>query len=271
MACLFRTFCVMIVLFAALPTWAVDLVVYDDVSQNGFNPGCSFAAAPDFSDTAVVHNGSAAISFAGAQYGAVSWCSPSALTTTTYGGISFWVNGGASGGQNLELVLGLSGAVVAQASLEDLLGHPIAANTWVQVSAAFDNAPTQFSGNFDQISLQDNSGNAAGSPQPTVYFDDVSLTGRVSAADEIFTNGFESIATASTIQIEQNVSACGGLTAERYTWQDANGLSRSATLSHNDSGNGGHRGELCDFTYHTDAASVRDVQELTAGGAGGFG
>lgn len=267
----FRSVCVLLIFLVGIPAWAADLVVYDDASRNGFNPDCSFNAAPDFSETTVVHGGSVAISYAAAGYGALSWCAPGSLATSDYSGITFWVNGGASGGQNLRLVFGLSSNVVASALLADLLGHPIAANTWVQVTASLDSAPMQYSGSFDQISIQDYSGNAVGNPQPTVYFDDVSLIGRVSAADEIFKNGFEPVTTAATIQIEQGVNACGGLTAERYTWQDTNGLTRSATLSHNDAGNGGHRGELCDFTYHTDTATVRDVQELTAGGAGGFG
>lgn len=267
----FRSVFVLIFFFVGIPASAADLVVYDDASRNGFNPACSFNAVPDFAETTVVHSGSAAISFDAAQFGAVSWCAPSSLAATDYSGITFWVNGGPSGGQNLQLVFGLSSTIVAQASLADLLGHAIAANTWAQVTASFDSAPMQFSGSFNQISIQDYSGNDPANPQPTVYFDDVSLIGRVSVADEIFKNGFEPIATAGTIQIEQNVNACGGLTAERYTWLDANGLTRSATLSHNDAGNGGHRGELCDFTYHSDAGTMRDVQELTAGGAGGFG
>ncbi|MDR3388549.1 MAG: hypothetical protein P4L92_15995 [Rudaea sp.] len=253
--------------------WAGDLVIYDDASENGFNQGCSFDATPNFAETAVVHSGTFGISFAPAQFGAVSWCAPMSLSTTDYSGITFWVNGGASGGQDLQLVIGLAGAPVASASLASLLGQAIPANSWVPLTASFDNAPTQYSGNFDQISIQDNSGNAAGSPQPTVYFDDASLIGRVSASDEIFKNGFEAVTTTATIQIQQNLTACtGNLTTERYTWQDSGGWTRSATLSHNDTNqNGGHEGELCDYTYHTDAATVRDVQELTSGGAGGFG
>ena len=259
---------------AALPAVAADLVIYDDASENGFNPACSFNAAPDFAESTTTHNGSSdAISFDAAQYGAVSWCAPGSLSTTSYSAITFWVNGGASGGQNLELVVGLTGTVVAEASLDTLLGASIPAGAWAQVTASFDGGPLQYSGNFDQISIQDNSGNLPASPQPTVYFDDASLTARVAANDEIFKAGFEAVTTTATIQIEQNVTACtGNLLAERYTWKDSGGWTRSATFSHNNTNqNGGHEGELCDYTYHTDAATVRDVQELTAGGAGGFG
>jgi len=270
-----RTFVFCALAGTGIDAAAADLVVYDNASENGFNQACSFNASPDFAETAVVHSAPAAISFAPASFGAVSWCTPASLSTTSYSAITFWVNGGASGGQDLELVLGLNGQPmpVASASLATLLGQPIPANAWVEVNASFDSGPMAYSGNFDQISIQDNSGNDPAAPQPTVYFDDVSLTGRVSVNDQIFKNGFETVTGTAPILIEQNVTACtGNLIAERYTWQDAGGWTRSATFSHNDTNqNGAHEGELCDYTYHTDAATVRDVQELTAGGAGGFG
>jgi hypothetical protein len=259
---------------AAQPVAASDLVIYDDASENGFNPACSFNATPDFAETTTTHDGSSdAISFDAASFGAISWCTPTSLSTTDYSGITFWVNGGASGGQDLELVVGLTGTPVASASLDALLGGPIPAGTWTQITASFDSGLMQYGGNFDQISIQDNSGNDPAHPQPTVYFDDVSLIGRVSATDEIFKSGFEAVTTTATIVIDQSVTACtGNLLAERYTWKDSGGWTRSATLSHNDTNqNGGHEGELCDYTYHTDAVTVRDVQELVSGGAGGFG
>ena len=173
----FRIF-LLVIAGAWVPAMAADLVIYDNASENGFDPNCSFAAAPNFAETTIVHSAPNAISFAPAQNGAVSWCAAGLLSTTNYSGITFWVNGGASGGQDLELVFGSGGIVAAQASLATLLGHAIAPNTWVQVAASFDNAPMAFNGNFDQISIQSNTAGA----QPTVYFDDVTLVGRVSAA-----------------------------------------------------------------------------------------
>jgi hypothetical protein len=259
----------LVLAIAWFPALAADLVIYDNASENGFNQNCSFKAAPNFADTTLVHSAPNAISFSTTNFGAVSWCTPSVLSTTNYSGITFWVNGGASGGQNLQLFISNNSNGVASASLATLLGHAIAANTWVQVTASFDNAPMAFNGNFDQISIQSNTVVA----QPTVYFDDVTLVGRVNGTDEIFRNSFESISSTATILIENSVACAGtNLNSERYTWHDASGWIRSATLSHNDTGaNVSHEGELCDYTYHTDAVTVRDVQELTSGGAGGFG
>src|SRR5262249_48072396 len=161
-----------------------------------------FTVTPDFAETTVVHSPAFGISFAPSQFGAVSWCTPGTLSTTDYSGITFWVNGGTGGGQNLELVIGLNGSSFAQAPLTTLLGAQTPVNSWVPLTPSCDSGPMQFSGNFDQISIQDNSGNDSGTPQPTVYFDDASLVARVSVVDEIFKNGFEAAAAGATSPIQ---------------------------------------------------------------------
>lgn len=259
---------------AAASASAANLVIYDDASQNGFNSGCSFGGVAnefDFANTTPVHSGTYSVRFTPDSFNAISWCTPATYTSPTeYSGIDFWVNGGTTGGQNVDVVLGLAGNLAVAASLTSLNGgNPIPIGTWVHIQASFTSGPLAYSGQFDQISLQ---GEITGTIQPNIFFDDVSLL--ISASnlpDKIFGNGFEASRTIAPILIEPGVSACGGLTAERYTWQDTASRARSATLTHNDIGNAGHRGELCDYTYHTDAVSVRDVQELTAGNAGGFG
>jgi len=256
-----------------MPVFAADVIVYDDQSENSFNDGCSFGGGAgdfNFANPAPVHTGNASIRFTPDTFNAVSWCTPvpSYSATTDFSGISFWVNLSSAGeGANVDLVLALGGNPVGAASLDTLHGSAIVPGTWVQVQATFA-TNLGYGGNFDQISLQDESGGV----QANVYFDDVTLLGANNQPDEIFKGDFEGGGGAGTIVIEPSVTACSGLLAERYTWFDAAGRTRSATLSHNDTAqNAGHEGELCDYTYHTDAVSVRDVQELTAGGAGGFG
>jgi hypothetical protein len=251
-----------------------DAVIYDDASRNGFNDGCSFpspSADFDFANGAPAHGGTKSIRFTPDTYNAVSWCTPMPYSAATdFAGLSFWVNLNSSAqGQSIFLVLGNGGNVAASASLQLLHGSPIAASTWVQIQAGFAAAPLSFAGTFDQISLQDESG----ALQANVYFDDVSLLTNL-LPDKIFANGFEGAASAAgTIQIDHNATACiGNLLTERYTWSDALGRTRAATFSHNDTATNQNReGELCEYTYHTDAATVRDVKSLDASGAGGFG
>lgn len=260
---------------AAGSSFATDLVIYDDASENGFDQNCSFNAIVDFAETAVVHSGSDAISLQPASFGAVSWCAPGALSTTDYRGITFWVNGGASGGQDLQLVFGLTGNIVASASLATLLGAPIPANTWVAVLASFDAGAFQFAGTFDQISIQDNSGDVPPTTQPIVYVDDVSLSGRtVTGPDEIFQNGFEPSGPTNAIVIQHDVSV-DSMLSECYTWHDISAELRSVCLAHNDqNGPGGtHGGEMRTYSYVT-PGGTRNVTATTANGAaaaGGFG
>jgi hypothetical protein len=256
-----------------VPAMATDLVIYDNASENGFNDGCSFGGVPadfNFANAAPVHSGNASIRFTPYMFNAVSWCTPVAYSATTdFSGISFWVNLSTAGeGASIDLVLGNGGSVVGSASLNTLHGSAVSANTWVQIQATFSSS-LAYGGTFDQISLQDESG----AVQTNVYFDDVTLLAANSLPDEIFKGNFETASTVGTIVIEPNVTACiGNLVTERYTWQDAASRTRSATFSHNDTATNANReGELCEYTYHTDAATVRDVKSLDASGAGGFG
>ncbi|MGA9334425.1 MAG: cellulase family glycosylhydrolase [Rudaea sp.] len=176
---------------------ASDLVVYDDASKNGFDQNCSFNDAGgdfNFANTNPVHSGTDSIRLTPENYNAVSWCTPVTLATTTYSGISFWVNGGASGGEDLDVAVALTGTRVAHASLATLYGQALPANTWVHITASFDAAPTQYSGSFDQFWVGSNTDGV----QPDVYVDDVSLIGRVSVNDKIFANGFEVAAFRGT-------------------------------------------------------------------------
>jgi endoglucanase len=181
---------ILLSLFHCLAASGADIIVYDDASHAGYDDNCSFngvAADFDFVNTDPVHSGIHSIRFTPKAFDAVSWCTP--LTSTVdIGGVSFWVNGGASGGQDLELAFALAGAAKAQASLATLYGAPLPVGTWVQITASFDAVPMQYAGNFDQFWILSNTGIV----QPDVYIDDVTLLGRTPNA--IFANGFESAA-----------------------------------------------------------------------------
>ncbi|MEO7323438.1 MAG: hypothetical protein ABIW82_01270, partial [Dokdonella sp.] len=179
----------------ALYATAANLTVYDDQSENGFNDGCSFGGVPgDFNvaNTVTVHTGTHSIRFTPDNFNAVSWCAPATYSAATdFTGIDFWVNGGTTGGQNVDVVLGLGVNSVIFASLTSLNGgNPIPAATWVHIQAPFTTGALMYAGQFDKISLQDESG----AVQANMYFDDVALVGPSSAAtgNYIFGDSFES-------------------------------------------------------------------------------
>jgi sugar lactone lactonase YvrE len=183
-------------LFLTLTSAATaNLVIYDDQSENGFNDGCSFGGiASDFdvANTTTVHSGTYSIRFTPDTFNAVSWCAPATYSAATdYTGIDFWVNGGTTGGQDVDVVLGLGNSSVKFASLTSLnAGNPIPASFWQHIQASFTSGDLAYSGDFDRISLQDESGGT----QANIYFDDVMLVGPTSqqaTQNSIFADSFE--------------------------------------------------------------------------------
>ena len=171
-----------------------NVIVYDDQSENGFNDGCSFSADPhevDVANTLVVHSGANSIRLTPDDYNAVSWCAPATYSAATdFTGIDFWVNGGTTGGQNVDVVISLDPDVVASASLTSLNGGtPVPAGAWQHIQATFTTGVLAYSGNFDRISLQDESGGT----QADIYFDDVMLTSTTPppAQNYVFGDSFE--------------------------------------------------------------------------------
>ena len=180
----------LVLVMCAADATATNLVVYDDQSENGFNDGCSFPGQPNpdfnFADNTVVHSGTHSIRFTPDNYNGVSWCTPATYSASTdYSSIDFWVNGGTTGAQNVDLVLGLTGTPVGSASLTSLNGASIPAGTWVHIQASFAGA-LAYTGQFDQVTLLAESVAA----QPDLYFDDVSLVS-ATAQNYIFGDSFE--------------------------------------------------------------------------------
>jgi hypothetical protein len=181
-------------LFATASASATNLIIYDNQSENGFDDGCSFpspSADFDFANTTVVHSAPRSVRFTPDNNNAVSWCAPATYSAATdYTGIDFWVNGGTTGSQNVNLVLGLAGNPVQQASLMALNGgNAIAVGAWTHIQASFTSGVLAYNGQFDQISLQDESGGV----QANMYFDDVSLVAAAAASGQnyLFGDSFE--------------------------------------------------------------------------------
>ena len=264
-------------LFLACAPAIAQLVVYDNALRNNFSD-YSYTTPPGtviFSSTVQVHSSPDAIAFTPGGFDAVKVANTQVFDTSTYPVLQFWFYGSTTQCQSIQIGLqkfdgandndvGSPGPLSSYVSCASL-----GAGQWVQITANLSAAPIAYNGSFDRIQWF----NSSGAASAAMYFDDVSLLSSA-PPDEIFGNGFEgSVAAAGTIQIDHNATACiGNLLTERYTWSDASGRARSATFSHNDTAmNANREGELCEYSYHTDAATVRDVKSLDASGAGGFG
>ncbi len=144
----------------------VDQAIYTDSLVNGWqNYGW---ASLNYASAGTVHSGSAAVSVtATAAYQAL-YLHHAAFDTSPYAALTFWINGGASGGQALEVQATVGG--VAQTGY--VLGV-LPPGTWQQVTIPLASLKADHIANMDGFWIQDRSGQV----QPTYYVDDIKLTG----------------------------------------------------------------------------------------------
>jgi len=193
---MFRMFERFALVFAlvSMPAAAQDLPVYTDNLQNGFGDW-SYNGGSNFANGAPTHNGSAdSIAFTGdaAADNAVSLehtdgggVNPVPFAAGTYSGLRLFVNGGATGGQQLRLMLQVNGGTPVLPSAVTLPAAP--ANSWLQIDIAFSSLAFNNGGSFDRIDLS-----PTVSSQATVYIDDVSLVAAGgSSGNYIFGGSFE--------------------------------------------------------------------------------
>jgi hypothetical protein len=159
-------------------------IVYDDALENGWqNWGY---ATINYANTSPVHSGSDSVSvtIASPWEGIQIWHSDQ--NSTPYGSISFWLNGGASGGQKLQ-VYGLSdlnGTNNFSGSQRFML-PPLPANGWQQYTVPLSSLGVANEPNFTGFVIQD----SQGSTWPTFYMDDVMLVTNSSSGSSGGGNG----------------------------------------------------------------------------------
>ena len=182
-------------------------MVYDDALQNGW-VDYSYNCTRDFANLSPVHSGIASMSvqitsaYGGAQFHHDSF------TNAAFGNISFWINGGASGGQHLQMY-GVSGGTN---QTPRFLLNPLPANTWVKYVVPLSALGEANTTNFDAFVIQDRDGTA----QPVFYLDDIQLLyvfyppqlgGATRLGNGTFQFSFTSVAGASfTIFASTNVA-----------------------------------------------------------------
>jgi alpha-L-arabinofuranosidase len=143
-----------------------NMTIYADSLVNGWSDG-SYGITTNYANTSPVHSGSDSISatITGAWGGL--GLNHSSMTDTGYASISFWLNGGAIGGQQLQMYGNLSYAVQ---SARYRLPTPLA-NTWQQYTVPLVALGVADATNFTGFAIQDSSG----STEPTFYLDDIQL------------------------------------------------------------------------------------------------
>ncbi|HVU17537.1 MAG TPA: alpha-L-arabinofuranosidase [Candidatus Didemnitutus sp.] len=170
-ACLFRS-----VLFAltlglcASASAQSDLTIYSDSLAAGWS-SWSWATV-DFASTAYAHTGSTSIAVSASPWSALS-LQHDPFDSTGYGNVTFWINGGAVGGQTVRVF-----GTLDHNGLSSGVGvGPLAANTWQQVTVPLASLGADNKANFTGIWIQEFTGTDESSNP--FYVDDVVLTGSV--------------------------------------------------------------------------------------------
>jgi hypothetical protein len=147
-----------------------DQIIYDDALENGWqNWGW---AVLNYANTSPVHSGSDSISITITNgYDGIQIVNPSGINDSTFTNITFWLNGGASGGQRLQAygMLNVGGTVTAQAPRVALATVP--ANTWQLYTVSLSSLGVANQANFSGFVVQD----VSGAPEPKFYLDDITL------------------------------------------------------------------------------------------------
>jgi hypothetical protein len=147
-----------------------NLTIYTDSLATGWLD-YSYNCTRNFANTSPVHSGSDSISVTvTSAYGGFQVYHPD-MTNTAYANVSFWLNGGSSGGQQLQMYgnLDVGGANTSQ-SARYYLNTPLA-NTWQQYTVPLSALGVANTTNFTGFAIQD----AVGSAEPTFYLDDIQL------------------------------------------------------------------------------------------------
>jgi aryl-phospho-beta-D-glucosidase BglC (GH1 family) len=145
-----------------------DYVIYGDGLADGWNDWTSWTTH-NLADTAQVHSGSNALSITFGQWGGVALQNGgTAIDTSGYHTLVFWIHGGTAGGQKIGIGP-IRGSTWGPGSLQ--VPVPVA-NTWQKVEIPLSDLGVEGSSDISGFYFQDWSGG----DQPTVYLDDISLS-----------------------------------------------------------------------------------------------
>ncbi len=138
--------------------------VYTDALVNGWQ-NWSWATV-NLGNTTPVQSGTNSISVSAGPYQAL-YLHQTPFDSSVYADLVFWINGGTTGGQLLQVQATLNGTAQTVVTLPAL-----AANTWQQVSIPLSSLGVQNQPDMDGFWIQDRSGTT----QPTFYVDTISIT-----------------------------------------------------------------------------------------------
>jgi hypothetical protein len=200
-----------------------DQIIYTDSLQNNWQ-NYSWATV-NFNNSNPVHDGSASISVNAAAWQAL-YLHHAPQQSDNYTNLVFWIHGGASGGQRLQVQATIGGVAQTAVALQ-----PLQSNSWQQITISLAALGVGSTPNFDGFWIQDTSGAA----QPVFYVDDIRLIGgtppppqtvtisvnamlnRRSINPQIY--GVAHATTAQLAELNAPLNRSGGNNTSCYNWQ----------------------------------------------------
>ena len=150
------------ILIPAATAATPDQSIYTDALQNAWE-SWGWAGGLDYNSTARIHGGTKSIAVTPGAWEAI-YLHHAAFDSSDYTGISFWIHGGTTAGQKLQLQALLSGTAQTAVQVRPT-------NGWQEVTVPLANLGAANKPDLDGFWIQDNTG----APQPTFYLDDIRL------------------------------------------------------------------------------------------------
>lgn len=136
------------------------------------------------------------------------------FTNSAYASVSFWLNGGAGGGQNLQMYGNLGTGPTAQSPRYSLTAPE--ANTWLQYTVPLSSLGVADVTNFSGFAIQD----SAGTSEPTFYLDDIQLINATPPSPiQLTVNASQPIRTADARWFGLNTAVWDSDLDTPQTWQ----------------------------------------------------
>ena len=141
-----------------------DQPIYTDSLISGWQ-NWSWATV-NLDNTSPVHSGTRSASVNADAWEAI-YLHHDAFDTSGYSDLVFWIHGGPTGGQLLQVQALLNGSAQTAVTLA-----PLPANTWQKITLSLASLGVSSQPNMDGVWIQDRSGTT----KPAFYVDDISLT-----------------------------------------------------------------------------------------------
>ena len=162
----------MVLLALASPALANDdMLIYSEMLNNGW-ANWGYNSTLNFNNSTPVHSGNYSISATMPAWSRI-WFIHDPIDTTLYTNFTFWVNGGPSGGQYLQVAASTNGVDGTWINI-----GPLQTNAWQQVTISLAALGVANQTNLNYLWIN----NWSGTAQPVFYVDDVSLTAKTPPA-----------------------------------------------------------------------------------------